>query len=529
MNKGLKFAGFLAGVYAASIGIGSIVLKRNSTNQAQRPRVVATSQPPQPSLADREPTLFTEIRRRTPRRDGREVYSYNGTNTGHTPQTIAGTFNDWDFGDNDDHANLDVAQVRDCNTGNPLTEIGEGQEVCVTPLRTRPEARTLALLVNNDAEEQRHRGNIRNAYRTLRASGIDPCNIYFVSETDRNSDCRSFISPVNYSLDREGIDTALAQISFKLQRNRDTLLIYATGHGEEGVIPLREFESLPYSDLRTKVEQLEPKLVIAISDLCYGGAIVQEFRQSQRRVITMSPTTAELTTVCSFFTPHFWDGIRSNRMDVDGNGITSLREAFFRANLIYADIEHRGIHEPTQIQLRSADVNIRRIALDQGLVIEPELFATTGGIYDTTLDGRLIRESNQAQQIQPQRLVDLGSLELTATNYEREVVQSQIPVVVDVYTAWCPACEFLAGEIDKIRPRYTGRVKFTKINYESSGAEETIKRHTPVEIRGYPTIIMFLPATATEGPGYGRLDTEGHVPTASVLERSIERVFNLRR
>jgi thioredoxin 1 len=55
-------------------------------------------------------------------------------------------------------------------------------------------------------------------------------------------------------------------------------------------------------------------------------------------------------------------------------------------------------------------------------------------------------------------------VELSETNWEHEVVQSDRPVLVDFWGPGCPPCERLAPVIDRLADRYAGRVKVGKVN-----------------------------------------------------------------
>lgn len=52
-------------------------------------------------------------------------------------------------------------------------------------------------------------------------------------------------------------------------------------------------------------------------------------------------------------------------------------------------------------------------------------------------------------------------------DFEEEVLQSEIPVVVEIYTRNCPPCNKLAPIIDSLSKELEGVVKFVKIEYET--------------------------------------------------------------
>lgn len=54
----------------------------------------------------------------------------------------------------------------------------------------------------------------------------------------------------------------------------------------------------------------------------------------------------------------------------------------------------------------------------------------------------------------------------TDENFRKEVVQSNIPVLIDFYAEWCGPCKMLGPIIDEIGDEYKGRVKVGKLNID---------------------------------------------------------------
>jgi thioredoxin 1 len=77
-------------------------------------------------------------------------------------------------------------------------------------------------------------------------------------------------------------------------------------------------------------------------------------------------------------------------------------------------------------------------------------------------------------------------VELTAANWDQEVVQSDKPVLVDFWAVWCGPCRQLAPTIDKIAGDFAGRVKVAKVNTED--AQEIAAKY---RISAIPQIMVF--------------------------------------
>ncbi len=77
-------------------------------------------------------------------------------------------------------------------------------------------------------------------------------------------------------------------------------------------------------------------------------------------------------------------------------------------------------------------------------------------------------------------------LTLSDDNFEAEVIQSSVPVLVDFWATWCAPCKAIAPTIDAIATEYDGQIKVGKVNVDES-------QSTPAKygVRGIPTVILF--------------------------------------
>ena len=102
--------------------------------------------------------------------------------------------------------------------------------------------------------------------------------------------------------------------------------------------------------------------------------------------------------------------------------------------------------------------------------------------------------------------------EVTDDSFQAEVLDADVPVLVDFWAEWCAPCKMIAPIVDALADEYDGKVKFAKMDVDTNP-------RTPMSygIRSIPTLLIFSGGSPVD-------QVVGAVPKAALkgrLEKAI--------
>ncbi len=99
----------------------------------------------------------------------------------------------------------------------------------------------------------------------------------------------------------------------------------------------------------------------------------------------------------------------------------------------------------------------------------------------------------------------MAEIKITKDNFEAEVLNSHIPVIVDFWATWCGPCMMLAPVLEEIAEQYDGEIKVAKVN-----VDEEPELAMQFKVVSIPMVALFANGTVVK-------TTVGFMPKEALL------------
>ena len=80
----------------------------------------------------------------------------------------------------------------------------------------------------------------------------------------------------------------------------------------------------------------------------------------------------------------------------------------------------------------------------------------------------------------------MATVAVTDDTFETEVVNSDVPVVVDFWAEWCGPCKQIGPALEELSDEYAGKIKIAKVN-----VDENPSMPAQLGVRGIPALFLF--------------------------------------
>ena len=101
----------------------------------------------------------------------------------------------------------------------------------------------------------------------------------------------------------------------------------------------------------------------------------------------------------------------------------------------------------------------------------------------------------------------MATIEITDANFENEVVNSEIPVLIDFWAVWCGPCKLIAPTVEELANDYQGKVKVGKLDVDNNQMVAT-----KFGIRSIPTLLIFKGGKIVD-------QIVGAVPKSAIIQK----------
>ena len=88
----------------------------------------------------------------------------------------------------------------------------------------------------------------------------------------------------------------------------------------------------------------------------------------------------------------------------------------------------------------------------------------------------------------------MATVAVTDANFDAEVRNSSVPVVVDFWAEWCGPCRMIGPALEELSEQYGGRIKVAEVNVDDN--QQTAMQFRVMSI---PTLILFKDGQPVEG------------------------------
>lgn len=85
------------------------------------------------------------------------------------------------------------------------------------------------------------------------------------------------------------------------------------------------------------------------------------------------------------------------------------------------------------------------------------------------------------------------TFEITEANFQKEVLESTEPVLIDFWADWCTPCKMLSPLVDQIAEEYQGKIRVGKLDADAN--PDVVMRYN---VMGLPTLMLFKGGEAVE-------------------------------